>query len=144
FVTLPIGPQLQALWRHPDSVTKIRDCLRHTTILLAQHNANGVHDYNDVCCGSEYLNHVESGQISDSDMLIVLSMDGAQLYCNKVSDTWFGVATLIDLDPEIRHTKEMVLPAFVIGGPNAPKHYNSFLFPTFAHLSACQKLGLQI
>jgi hypothetical protein len=111
---------------------------------LAQHNANGVHDYNDVCCGSEYLNHVESGQISDSDMLIVLSMDGAQLYCNKVSDTWFGVATLIDLDPEIRHTKEMVLPAFVIGGPNAPKHYNSFLFPTFAHLSACQKLGLQI
>ena len=51
---------------------------------------------------------------------------------------------LIDFAPEIRHAKEMVLPTFVIGGPNPPKHYDSFLFPTFAHLSACQKLGLQI
>ena len=77
-------------------------------------------------------------------MLLVLSMDGAQLYRNKESDTWFGIATLIDYAPEIRHGKEMVLPMFVIGGPNAPKNYDSFLFPTFAHLSACQRLGLQI
>jgi len=27
FVTLPIGPQLQALWRHPISVAKLRDRL---------------------------------------------------------------------------------------------------------------------
>lgn len=77
-------------------------------------------------------------------MLLVLSMDGAQLYRNKESDTWFGIATLIDFAPEICHAKEMVLPTFMIGGPNPPKHYDSFLFPTFAHLSACQKLGLQI
>jgi len=77
-------------------------------------------------------------------MLLVLSMDGAQLYRNKESDTWFGVATLIDLAPEIRHAREMVLPLFIIGGPNAPKNYDSFLFPTFAHLSACQTLDLQI
>jgi hypothetical protein len=55
-----------------------------------------------------------------------------------------GIATLIDFAPEIRHAKEMVLPTFVIGGPNAPKHCDSFLFPMFAHLSACQKLGLPI
>jgi hypothetical protein len=77
-------------------------------------------------------------------MLLVLSMDGAQLYRNKASDAWFGIATLIDFAPEIRHAREMVLPTFVIGGPNPPKHYDSFLFPTFAHLSACQNLGLRI
>ena len=53
-------------------------------------------------------------------------MDGAQLYWNKESDTWFGIATLIDFAPEIHHAKEMVLPTFVIRGPNAPKHYDSF------------------
>jgi hypothetical protein len=145
FVSLPIGPQLQALWRHSVSVAKLRDRLRRTTVLLAQRNTNdGIQDYDDVCCGSEYLDLVESGQISKDDMLLVLSMDGAQLYRNKESDTWFGIATLLDFAPEIRHAKEMVLPTFVIGGPNAPKHYDSFLFPTFAHLSACQNLGLSI
>jgi len=77
-------------------------------------------------------------------MLLALSMDGAQLYRNKESDTWFGITTIIDYAPEIRHAKEMVLPLFVIGGPNAPKNYDSFLFPTFTHLSACQRLGLRI
>ena len=145
FVTLPIGPQLQALWRHPVSAAKIRDRLRRTRILVAQRNTDdGVQDYEDICCGSEYLDLIESGQISDNDMLLILAMDGAQLYRNKESDTWFGIATLIDFAPEIRHAKEMVLPAFVIGGPNPPKNYDSFLFPTFAHLSACQKNGLQI
>ena len=145
FVTLPIGPQLQALWRHPISVAKLRDRLRRTAALLAQRNTNGgIQDYNDVCCGSEYLDLVESGQISDNDMLLALSMDGAQLYRNKESDTWFGVATVIDFAPEIRHAKEMVLPLFVIGGPNAPRNYDSFLFPTISHLSACQNLGLQV
>lgn len=87
---------------------------------------------------------VESGQISDNNMLLILSMDGTQFYRNKELDTWFGIATLIDFAPEIHHTKEMVLPTFVIGSPNAPQHYDSFLFSMFAHLSACQKLGLQI
>jgi hypothetical protein len=77
-------------------------------------------------------------------MLLALSMDGAQLYQNKESDTLFGITTLIDFPPEIHHAKEMVLPTFVIGGPNAPQNYDSFLFPMFAHLSACQQSGLQI
>jgi len=145
FVTLPLGPQLQALWRHPISVAKLRDRLRHTAVLLAQCNTDGgIQDYDDVCCGSEYLDLVESGQISENDVLLALSMDSAQLYWNKESNTWFGIATLIDYAPEIRHVKEMVLLLFVIGGPNAPKNYDSFLFPMFAHLSTCQRLGLRI
>ena len=145
FITLPIGPQLQALWRHSVSVAKLQDRLQRTTDLLAQHKADGgIQDYYDICCGSEYLDLVESGQITANDMVLVLSMDGAQLYRNKESDTWFGITTLIDFPPEIYHAREMVLPTFVIGGPNAPKDYDSFLFPTIAHISACQSLGLPI
>jgi len=88
FVTLPLGPQLQALWRHPISVAKLRDHLRRTAVLLAQRNTDGgIQDYDNVCCGSEYLDLVESGQISENDVLLALSMDGAQLYQNKESNT---------------------------------------------------------
>ena len=123
-----------------------RLCPTHQNFIsTAQHSTDdGVQDYDNICCGSEYLDCVESGQISDNNMLLILSMDGAQLYQNKESGTWFGIATLIDFAPKICHVREMVLPTFVIKGPNAPKHYDSFLFPTFTYLSACQKLGLQI
>ncbi|KAI0003385.1 hypothetical protein BJV74DRAFT_715081, partial [Russula compacta] len=49
-----------------------------------------------------------------------------------------------DLSPEIRHSKEMVFPLFVIGGLNPPQHYDSLLVPMFAHLAACQQKGLHI
>jgi len=38
----------------------------------------------------------------------------------------------------------MVLPLFIIGGLNAPKHYNSFLYPTLSHFSAFQREGLHV
>ena len=56
FVTLPIGPQLQTLWQHPISVSKLQDHVWCTTVLLMQYNTDGgIQDYYNVCCGSEYL-----------------------------------------------------------------------------------------
>lgn len=77
-------------------------------------------------------------------MILSFSVDGAQLYQDKKSDTWFGVFTVLDFAPELRFKKDSVLPALIIPGPNPPKHLDSFLFPTFSHLAACQRLGLQI
>ena len=77
-------------------------------------------------------------------MILYISINGAQLYRNKGSDTWFGIAGVIDFPPEIRHKRELVIPLFTIGGPNPPKHYDSFLEPTFSHLSACQQKGIHI
>jgi hypothetical protein len=145
FVTLPLGPQLQALWRHPITVTKLRDRLQRTSEALTQRKTEkGIQQYNDICCGSEYLDLVESGKILENDMVLYVSMDGAQLYRDKESDTWFGIAGIIDLPPGIRHSKEHVIPLFTIGGPNPPKDYDSFLAPTFSHLVACQQKGLHI
>jgi hypothetical protein len=145
FVTLPIGPQIQALWRHPITVAKLRDRLKRTREALTHRNTErGIQDYNDICCGSEYLDLVESGKIRDNDMLLNMSMDGAQLYRDKESDAWFGISSLLDFSPEIRHSKELVMPLFVIGGPNPPKNYDSFLFPTSSHFAACQRKGLHV
>jgi hypothetical protein len=145
FVTLPIGPQIQALWRHPITVTKLRDRLQRTRDALTHRNTEkGIQDYNNICCGSEYLDLVKSGKIRNNDMLINMSMDGAQLYRDKESDTWFGISSLLDFSPEILHSKELVMPLFVIGGPNPPKHYDSFLFLMFSYFAACQRKGLRV
>jgi hypothetical protein len=62
FITLPLGPQLQALWRHPVSVAKLRDRLRRTTVLLAQHDTDGgIQDYGDVL-----VSH-QSGKLTPND-----------------------------------------------------------------------------
>ena len=44
--------------------------------------------YNDIFCGLDYLDSdaVESGKIKDYNIVIMFSIDGAQLYCNKKSD----------------------------------------------------------
>lgn len=97
FVTFPIGPQLQAFWCHPITVTKLRDHLQHTCKSLADRiTQNGIQYYNDICCSLKYLDLVESGKIHNNDMLFNMSMDGAQLYRDKDSDAWFGILRLLD------------------------------------------------
>jgi hypothetical protein len=142
FVTLPIGPQLQALWHHPITVAKLQDGLQ--CALTQRNTEKGIQDYDNVCCGSDYLDLVKSGTIHDNNMLLNMSMDGVQLYRDKESDSQFGISSLIDFSPEIQHSKEIVMPLGIIGGPDLPKHYDSFLFTTFSHFSACQKQGLHI
>ncbi|KAL0567757.1 hypothetical protein V5O48_014238 [Marasmius crinis-equi] len=142
FETIPLGPQIQALWRHTASVALLRHRTERTEKILEQrHSFEGIPVYDDVLCGDEYLDLVESGAIGKDDMFLAISMDGAQIYRDKQSDAWFAIAIVLDFPPELRHSKLALLPLFVIGGPNAPKNYNSFLFPTLAHLSACQKHG---
>jgi hypothetical protein len=104
-------------------VAKLRDRLRRTREALTDRNKkSGIQDYYDLCCGSEYLGLVELGKILDNDMLLYVSMDGAQLYRDKESNAWFRISGVIDFPPEFRHSRETVLPLFVIGGPNHPKH----------------------
>ncbi|EEB88206.1 hypothetical protein MPER_14090, partial [Moniliophthora perniciosa FA553] len=145
FLTYPLGPQLQALWRNPDTVAKLRYRVERTKELLAKRKQpGGIQVYDDVLCGDEYLNLAESGQLTDDDMLYIASFDGAQLYQDKESDTFFGCAILVDYDKSIRHLKEMISPLVIVGGPNAPKDYDSFWQPTFAHISALQRHGLAL
>ncbi len=81
FATIPIGRQLQALWRSPKSATNLRDCIVCTEKYLAERQSpEGIQTYNDVCCGSDYLDLVESREINKKDMILSFSVDDVQLY----------------------------------------------------------------
>ncbi|KAJ3846100.1 hypothetical protein EV368DRAFT_18754, partial [Lentinula lateritia] len=45
--------------------------------------------YDDIFCGSDFLDLAERVKLTSHDIMVSLSVDGAQLYQNKQSDTWF-------------------------------------------------------
>ncbi|KAL0568733.1 hypothetical protein V5O48_013253, partial [Marasmius crinis-equi] len=85
----------------------------------------------------------DAGQINNEDMVLVLSIDGAQLYRNKASDCWIYIWVIYDYAPEHRYKKKHVLPGGFIPGPNKPKHLDSFIFSALYHVSALQREGLR-
>ena len=100
--------------------------------------------YDDIFCGSDYLDAVQNGDINDYDTVVMLSIDGAQLYRNKKSDCWIYIWIILDLAPDQRYKIRNILPGGVIPGPGHPRNLDSFLLPGLAHVSALQKEGLQI
>lgn len=91
----------------------------------------------------DYLMAVERGDIRTDDMVLMFAVDGAQLYADKQSDCWIYIWVILDLPPELRYKKRLILPGGFIPGPHNPKHTVSFLFSGFQHLAALQKEGLK-
>ena len=144
FTTFLLGPQLQARWRSPEAAQKMR-YRQHKTEELLQARARGEdYIYDDVFCGSDYLDAVEDGRIKADDTVVMFSIDGAQLYRNKKSDCWIYIWIILDLAPDQRYKIRNILPGGIIPGPKNPKHLDSFLFPGLAHVSALQKEGLRV
>jgi len=144
FTTLPAGPQLQACWISPHMAQQMLYRRDKTRDLLQQRARGEISDYDDIFCGSDYLDAVENGAIKDYDTVVMLSIDGAQLYRNKKSDCWIYIFIILDLAPDRRYKIRHILPGGIIPGPKNPKHLDSFLFPGLAHISAIQKKGMPI
>ena len=146
FHTIPIGPQLQALWRTEEGAQNIRHRSQRTAAIIAQMETNGGHIpvFDDLYNRSDYLEAVARGDITSDDMVLIFSIDGAQLYQMKASDCWISIWIVADHSPDVRYKKKHVFPATFIPGPNKPKHPDSFLFPGLYHLAALQKEGLMI
>ncbi|KAG1737201.1 hypothetical protein EDB19DRAFT_1637142, partial [Suillus lakei] len=105
FDTFPVGPQLQALWHHPNHAKKMRWCEERTQKILKELKiSGGIPDvYEDVLHSKQYLEAYQSGQIKDGDSVLMLSIDGAQLYESKQSDCWIYIWVLFDHAPEERY-----------------------------------------
>ncbi|KAL0059792.1 hypothetical protein AAF712_013433 [Marasmius tenuissimus] len=114
FTVIPLGPQLQAQYRHPKSTAKLRYRHQETQRILRE----GKRDWSDILHGLDYLKLVESGQIDKNTMVLLFSEDTAQLYRDKESSTRFG-------------------------GLNTAQH-DSFLLLTLAHIAACQRRGIKV
>lgn len=146
FHTIPLGPQLQALWRSPESADAMKHRFRQTELILEQLRVNNgaIPIYEDFYHGQDYIDAVSRGDISAFDTVIVLSIDGAQLYSDKASDCWMFIWTIFNLSPDLRYKKNAVLPGGFIPGPNKPKVVDSYLYPSLHHLAALQLEGLPI
>ena len=144
FSTMPLGPQLQALWRNPETAEKMKHRSRRTQEIFGELELTGgiINEYEDIYHGESYLEAVARGDISEDDMVLMFAMDGAQLYQDKQSDCWIYMWVVFDLAPDLRYKKRYVLPGGIIPGPKNPKNTDSFLFPGFHHLAAIQKEGL--
>jgi hypothetical protein len=143
FCTLPLGPQLQALWRSKKSARAMRYRSTRTRQLLEEIQANGgvLDVYEDFLSGSEYLNAFTKGQIEDHDTALLFSLDGAQLFEQKTSSCWISIWVILDIDPEGRYKVAAVCPDTFIPGPKQPKIFDSFLYPSLHHVSALQREG---
>ncbi len=146
FLTIPIGPQIQAAWRSPESATAMRYRKESMAQILASCGATGitVPEYDDWIHGSEAINAALNGDINEDSSVLLLSWDGAQLYRMKQSDCWIYIWVLLDRHPSSRYKKRHVLIGGVIPGPHKPKNIDSFLFPGLAHFSALVREGLSI
>ncbi|PCH44326.1 hypothetical protein WOLCODRAFT_76994 [Wolfiporia cocos MD-104 SS10] len=144
--TIPIGPVLQAMHR---SVVSSEDANYHSKLtrnvlrsLLT--NDSIIPGYTDFVHGEDYLNACNKGDIGDDDIVLMFSMDGAQLYACKQSDCWVYMWVLLDYAPEVRYKKTHVIPGGIIPGPNKPKNVDSFIFPGLHILSSHMIEGLKI
>jgi hypothetical protein len=147
FYTFPIGPQLQALWRTPEGADSMGYRARYTDKILKELHANGgerTSPYMDFFDGSDYLDAVQNGQISTDDMVLVMSVDGAQLYRNKESECWMWIWLIFNHAPDNRYKKKRVLPAGFMPGPHKPKNTDSFFYTGLYHVAAIQQEGLKI
>ena len=146
FITIPLGPVIQALYGSLDTAEKMHYREQATADILgyARTHDGKLKEYNDTTCGRDYLEAVKSGKIKTQDIFVQLSLDGAQLYRDKESDCWIFVYIIHNLPPDIRYKKRYVIPAGFIPGPEKMKDGDSFLYPILYHISALQNEGLRI
>ena len=146
FTTFPVGPQIQARWKNPQSAKDMSYRWEKTEDLLQRraHTNNPPDIFDDILCGSAYLDLVDIGKVCRDDTLLMLSIDGAQLYESKKSNCWIYIWILLDLAPDKRYKVRNILPGGIIPGPEHPGDLDSFLFPGLAHVSALQREGLPI
>lgn len=145
FVTNPIGPQIQAAYRSRQSAEEMTYRARCTRSVLEEFNASSqMSEWSDYLHGTEYIEAVMSKDLTDDSTVLMLSLDGAQLYRNKTSDCWMYIWVLMDRSPDLRYKKQHVVIGGIIPGPNKPGNVDSFLFPGFYHLSALMRDGLVV
>jgi len=62
--------------------------------------------YNNIFSGSDLQDLIERLEITGDDAIISLSLNGAQLYQNKKSDTWISIWILNNFSPNQRYQKK--------------------------------------
>jgi hypothetical protein len=149
FHTIPLGPMLQGLYRSPEIAEKMsyrrtRTAESHVEARISQTGRPPIlHDYID---GTLYHQFTQPQRpvIGDDDIVVMFSIDGAQLLRSKASDCWIYTWVICNLAPEERLQKVFVLPGGFIPEPDNPKNIDSFIYTGLQHANALMKEGLNL
>ena len=81
YQTIPLGFLLQAFYRSPQNAERMQHRQKRTDEILdcLKDNDFEIDVYDDVYTGRDYLEAVASGKIKPDDIMLQLSLDGAQL-----------------------------------------------------------------
>ena len=91
--TIPLGPQLHAIRQGAQSSLETDYCPAVTEKIMKDldiHNGK-IPLIKDFFFSQAYIDKVDEGFIKEHDMVLMFSMDGAQLYANKASDCWIYI-----------------------------------------------------
>ena len=103
-----------------------------------------IENYDDVYMSSILIDTAMWGDLTPDDTVLMLLINGAQLYKSKQSDCWIYIWVLLNLMLDLCYKKKYVLPGGFIPGPNKPKNLDLFVYTGLHHLSALQNNGLCI
>ncbi|KAK2462167.1 hypothetical protein APHAL10511_005799 [Amanita phalloides] len=128
FYTIPVGPQIQAMWRTPEGADHMRYCDWKMAEIIETILATGKILKFDVLHGLEYLKACCAGKITPDDTLLMFSLDGAQLYHDKESDCWFAIWVVLNLSPDLCYQKVYILLHFLSLAPTSQTTCNLFFY----------------
>ena len=83
----------------------------HEILENLKNNGNEINTWEDIYHGTEYLDSVRNERIKENDMVLLMSIDGAQLYQSKESDCWIYIWVVLDLVPDLCYKKRHIFPA---------------------------------
>ncbi len=150
YFTIALGPVVQSMFRSPEGCKEMDYFWETMQEFFRPENVDPVLDqilvtsYKDFCFGSEVTDAYQRGDIKRHDVLLMFSIDGAQLFKGKKSDCWIYIWVILNLSPDLRYKKKYIVPGGFIPGPNNPKDTDSFIFPGMHHIAALQKEGLKV
>jgi len=141
---IPIGPQLQALYRDPESAAHAHYLRSERSRVLSEIEQTGyLGEYSDVLHGTDLIEAFRDTCIGEDNLMLMFSMDEAQLYAQKQSSCWIYIWVLFNLTPDRRYKKKHIFIGGFIPRPNNPKNTDSFLFLGLYHLAVLQAEGLR-
>jgi len=98
--TIPIGPQIQVLYRDRESSTHGQYLCRERERVLSEIKEHGVlGEYSDVLHGLDMIKAFQDELITGDDIVLLFSINGAQLYAQKSLACWIYIWVLLNLEP---------------------------------------------
>jgi hypothetical protein len=106
FHTIPVGPQIQALYRDRESASHAHYLRKERSRVLSEIEQNlCLDEYPDVVHGTDMIHAFQDGRIEEDDIVLMFSIDGAQLYARRSEDV-----CLLDLHLGLVESASLVVP----------------------------------